>query len=187
MLVNNAGLGDLASFVEMNRDAAEEMIAVNVLAVTRLTHAALPGMIARGGGTIINVSSGLAFNCMKGAVVYGATKAYVAHFTEILHEEVQDRGIRLQALIPGLTRTNLGGAEESGFFDRIPPEFVMSPQDVVNASLAGLELGELVCIPRLEDPGDWVRASAAIRAVTKSPASNKPAARYGVSDEPRTL
>lgn len=180
MLVNNAGLGDIAVFAEAERDMVEQMIAVNVLALTRLTHAALPGMIERGGGTIINVASGLAFNCMKGAAVYGATKAYVAQFTQVLHEEVHDQGIRLQALVPGLTRTNLGGAEESGFFDRFPPEFVMSPQDVVDASLAGLELGELVCIPRLEDPEDWARAIAAIRAVTKSPPSNKPAARYGL-------
>jgi uncharacterized protein len=181
MLVNNAGLGDLGEFIDVDRDILERMIAVNVLALTRLTHGALPGMLERGGATIINVSSGLAFGCMRGAAVYGASKAFVVHFTELLHAEVGDRGIRLQALIPGLTRTNLGGAEETSFFDQFPPEIVMAPEDLVDASLAGLELGELVCIPRLEDLHEWQQASAAITAIGHSAGISKLASRYSVA------
>lgn len=180
MLVNNAGIGDIGLFTEISGDAAERMIAVNVVALTRLSRAALPGMIARGVGTLINVASGFAFDFIDGVAVYAGSKAYVVQFTQVLASELRDKRVRVQALVPGLTRTELGGAAETGFFDRFPPEFVMSPEDLVQASLAGLELGETVCIPRLPDAADWHRASAAIRAVGKSPAFNKPAARYRV-------
>jgi uncharacterized protein len=179
MLINNAGIGDIARFAIVDRDATERMLQINVVALTRLTHAALPPMIARGGGVIINVASGLAFDVMEhGMSVYGGSKAYVAHFTQILHEEVKDSNIRLQVLVPGLTRTNLGGAQDSGFFDQFPADWVMSPESVAQASLRGLELGELFCFPRLDDYSQWVVANAAIRAVGKSPPTNHVAQRY---------
>ncbi|HVW68008.1 MAG TPA: SDR family oxidoreductase [Steroidobacteraceae bacterium] len=181
LLVNNAGRGDIMPFTQMSRELVENMIALNVTALTTLTHAALPGMLARGSGTIINVASGLSFAVMSPFSVYGATKAYVAHFTELLHAEVGAKGIRLQALVPGLTRTNLGNAEEKGFFDQFPAEMVMLPADLVDASLASLEMGELFCFPRLEDPLEWERVSAAMRAIGTTPMSNKPAARYGLA------
>ncbi|HUI62988.1 MAG TPA: SDR family oxidoreductase [Steroidobacteraceae bacterium] len=178
LLVNNAGRGDIMPFTEMPAELAENMISLNVTALTVLTHAALPGMLARGGGTIINVASGLSFAVMSPFTVYGATKAYVAHFTELLHAEVGSKGIRLQALVPGLTRTNLGNAEEKRFFDQFPAEMVMMPADLVEASLASLAMGELFCFPRLEDPRQWEEASRAVRAIGATPMSNKPAARY---------
>lgn len=178
LLVNNAGRGDIVPFTQMPPASIDNMIALNVIAVVHLTHAVLPGMLARGGGSIINVASGLAYAVMEGSVAYGATKAFVAHFTELLHEEVGARGIRLQALVPGLTRTNLGNAEETGFFDRFPQGTVMLPEDLVDASLASLSMGELFCFPRLECPEEWDNASRAIRGIGKSPPSSKPAARY---------
>jgi hypothetical protein len=180
LLVNNAGLGDLGDLAEVPRATVTRMIAVNVTALTTLTQAALPGMIRQRAGTVINIASGLAFDVLKGFAVYGGTKAYVVQFTRLLAEEVREHGIRLQALVPGLTRTELGGAADSGSFDRFPPEFVMSPEDLVAASLAGLELGELVCIPRLLDAGLWDRASEQLCTIGKSPPFNKPAPRYGV-------
>ena len=179
LLVNNAGLGDIKVFAQAQWQDLNKMLMVNVVALTQLTHAALPNMIAQGGGTIINISSGFAFGVMDmGVSVYGASKSYVAHFTEILHEEVKDKNITLQALIPGLTRTNLGGAEESGFFDKFPPELVMSTDDLVDASFAGLKLGELICIPRLDNYNDWLEASEKMRAVGQSPNHNQAAGRY---------
>jgi short-subunit dehydrogenase len=178
LLVNNAGRGEIMPFVDMARDTAENMIALNVVALMRLTHAALPGMMARGGGTIINVSSGLAYSIMAPFSVYGATKAFVSHFTELLHEEVGSKGVRLQALVPGLTRTNLGNAEESRLFDQFPKEMIMSPEDLVDASLRSLSMGELFCFPLLADPDVWERASGAVKDVGNSPLSDKPAARY---------
>ncbi|GLT00778.1 dehydrogenase [Sphingobium jiangsuense] len=182
-LINNAGIGDISLFVEQQRDTHERMIAVNVLALTRLTHAAIPAMLARGGGTVINIASGFAFDFMPGASVYAATKAFVVQFTHVLDAELASQGLRFQALVPGLTRTGLGGAEESGFFDQFPPEMVMDPAVLVKASLAGLELSELVCLPRLADPADHDRAHAAMRAVGKTPPHNHVAERYQLDAE----
>jgi short-subunit dehydrogenase len=165
-------------FTAMPRDLAENMIALNVTALTRLTHAAIPGMLSRGGGTIINVSSGLAYGVNPPFSVYGATKAYVSHFTEMLHEEFGAKGIRFQALVPGLTRTNLGNAEEKHFFDQFPKEMVMSPEDLVDVSLTSLSMGELFCFPLLESADAWERASRAIKDIGHTALSATPAARY---------
>lgn len=178
LLVNNAGIGGLDPFLEAEPVTFDQMIAVNVLALTRLSRAATAAMRAKGAGAIINVASGIAFNVLPAAAVYAGTKAYVSQFTQALDAELAGSGIRFQALIPGLTRTNLGGAEELGMFDRFPPEMVQSPEAVAEASLAGLELGEVVCIPRLEDYGRWEAARHAIRAIGTDPPGNAVASRY---------
>jgi len=175
MLVNNAGVGGIAPFDEMPRDEIQRMLDVNVIALTRLTHAALPGMVDRRRGTIINVGSGLSFATMPNAAVYAATKAYVVHFTQALHEEFDGRDIRLQALIPGLVRTELGSGKNTAFYDQFPPEMVMSPDALVAASLTGLNLGELVCIPVLTDPLEWAAANDAIRQIGQRVATAVPA------------
>jgi len=178
MLVNNAGVGGIVPFDEMPSADIERIMAVNVVALTCLTRAALPGMLRRGAGTIINLGSALSFTTMANAAVYAGTKAYVVQFTQALHEEVGTKGIRLQALIPGLVRTELG---PPSFYERFPPESVMSPETLVAASLAGLELGELVCIPLLANADDWSIANAAVseighRIAVANPAV--PATRY---------
>lgn len=180
LLINNAGVGDVAPFVDQQRDVHARMMAVNVVALTRLAHAAIPQMLARGGGTVINVASGFAFDFMPGASVYAASKAFVVQLTHVLDAELGARGIRFQALVPGLTRTELGGAAVSGFFDQFPPEIVMEPDVLVKASLAGLDLGELVCFPRLPDATEYDRVHAATRAVGRTPAHNHVAERYGL-------
>lgn len=180
LLVNNAGLGDLGAFVELDRAIHERMLAVNVLALTRLAHAAAQAMVKAGTGTIINVASGMAFQLLPGAAVYSGTKAFVVQFTQALDLELKDKGLTFQALVPGLTRTELGGAHESGFFDNFPAELVMGPEAVARASLKGLELGELVCFPRLEDLAKWDTASEAIKAIGRDPQHNRVASRYGV-------
>jgi short-subunit dehydrogenase len=103
-LVNNAGFTHLAPFDELDVDVVEEMIRVHVLALTRLTHAALPAMMEHGRGTIINVSSDGVFVTYPSPkmAVYAATKTYVNTFTRALHELAGPRGVRVQALWPGL-------------------------------------------------------------------------------------
>jgi uncharacterized protein len=171
ILVSNAGLGGIKPFLEMDREYIQKMIAVNVTAVTLLTYAALPGMLRRGGGTIVNVASGLACVRMPGVAVYAATKAFVAQFTRILHDEYGEQGIRFQALLPGLTRTELGtGQQPPDLMERIPAGRISTPERAAEASLAGLELGELMCIPGLADLEEFVRADKgmqeALRKVT---------------------
>jgi len=156
ILVNNAGFGGYMPFVELDPDKAEELINLKVLAVTRLTRAALPGMLARGKGAIINVSSRLGFSGSLGSsqlpkrATYAGANAYINTFTQLLHSELDGTGVQVQALCPGLVATEFHthvGADTS----RFPAAVVMQPEDLVSASLAGLKLGEVICIPALED------------------------------------
>ncbi len=178
MVINNAGIGGMAGFLDLTPEEHLQMIEVNVTAPTLICHAAVKAMKEAGGGTIINVGSGSGFTISAGPSVYGGTKAHVAQFTQLLNEEFAGSGIRFQALMPGLTRTNLGNASETGIFDRLPPERVQPPEAVVRASLAGLELGEVVCFPRLEDYAQWETARDAISSLPGKQ-GNAIAARYG--------
>jgi len=148
LLVNNAAFGTSGPFADLDIDREEGEIRLNVLAPVRLTRAALPGMIARGKGGIINVSSLGAFQPMPFTATYGATKAYLNSFTEALYEELRDTGVRVQALSPGFTRTEF--QRHAGMDTAILPGFtLMTPEAVVDESLAALESGTLVCIPGL--------------------------------------
>src|SRR5262245_16409075 len=156
ILVNNAGFGGYMPFVELDPDKAEELINLKVLGVTRLTRAALPGMLARGHGAIINVSSRLAFSASLGSsqlpkrAVYVGANAYITAFTQLLHSELDGTGVQVQVLCPGVVATEFHthvGTDSS----RFPAAIVMQPEDLVSASLAGLKLGEVICVPALED------------------------------------
>ena len=155
-LVNNAGFGGYMPFIELAPDQAEALIRVQVVAVMRLTRAALPGMIARGEGAVINVSSRLAFSGplptppLPNRATYVGAKAFINSFTQLLAGELLGTGVRVQALCPGLIATEFHehvGANTAAF----PAAMVMSPEDVVQASLAGLALGEVICMPPLAD------------------------------------
>ena len=166
MLINNAGLGGIKPFLEIDREYIQKLISVNVTALTLLTYAALPGMLRRSSGTIINLASGLAYTHMPGVAVYAPTKAYVAHFTRLLHDEYSSRGIRFQALLPGLTRTELGtGQQPSGLMESFTADKISTPERAAEASLAGLELGELVCIPGLPELREFTQADQALQDV----------------------
>jgi len=146
LLVNNAGFGTIGKFAELDADREEAEIRLNVIALIRLTRAALPGMVQRNSGAIINVSSMAALQPAPFNATYGATKAYVNSFTEALHEELRDTGVRVQALCPGFTRTEF--QERAGVdVSRVPELAWMSAEAVVEASLAGLRRGELICVP----------------------------------------
>lgn len=157
-LVNNAGFGGYMPFVDLDPNRAEELINVKVLAVTRLSRAALPGMVARKHGFIINVSSRLGFSGSMGSgqlpkrAVYAAANAYINSFSQLLQSELEGSGVQVQALCPGVVATEFHshvGADTS----RFPAAIVMQPEDLVAASLAGLKLGEVICVPALEDTG----------------------------------
>ena len=184
VLVNNAGFTHLAPFDELDVAAVEEMIRVHVLALTRLTHAVLPGMMARGKGTIINVSSDGVFVTYPAPVMvtYAATKAYVNTFTRALHRLAGPRGVRVQALCPGFVTSEILDRHGISFQDwGIPDEVVMSAEDQVACSLAGLELGEVVCVPTLDDPGLLDRLAEVEGMIRdRSSGSGLPAARYRV-------
>lgn len=156
LLINNAGFGGYMPFVELDPGKAEELIHLKVLAVTRLTRAALPGMLARGHGSVINVSSRLAFSGAMGSsqlpkrAVYAGANAFINTFSQLMQSELEGTGVNVQALCPGIVQTEFH--EQVGIDpSRYPAAIVMKPEDLVEASLAGLKLGETICIPAMED------------------------------------
>jgi uncharacterized protein len=156
VLINNAGFGGYMSFVQLEPDRAEEQIRLHVLAVTRLTRAALPGMVARRQGGIINVSSRLAFSGslpsppLPKRATYAATKAYINTFTQIVANEVARSGVRLQALCPGIVRSEFHAGMNFDY-SQFPPGMVVMPETVVDASLECLKRGDIFCLPGLQD------------------------------------
>jgi uncharacterized protein len=155
MLVNNAGVAHYMPFVELPAEKATELLHVKVVAPTMLARAAAPGMVSRGAGTIINVSGMLAFSGPASLeklplrrAVYTATLAHIVALSQALHEELKSHGLRVQALCPGLVATEFH--ERQGLDLSAVPR--MSADDVVTASLRGLQLGEVVCAPGVKNP-----------------------------------
>lgn len=148
LLVNDAGMGTEGPFAESEVGAQVRMTRLNAEAPLRLTHAVLPGMIERGRGAVINVSSGLAFVAAPEYAIYAATKAFLNSFSEALAEELRDTGVRVQALCPGLVRTEF---QESAGVDasRFPSFAWMEPDEVARESLAALGRGRVVYVPGL--------------------------------------
>src|SRR5690606_27628834 len=103
LLVNNAGFGTSGPFADLDRDREEQEVRLNVLALVRLTHAALQGFRERGHGTVVNVSSLAGFQPSPYNATYAATKAFVNSFTQAVAEELRGSGVRLQLLCPGFT------------------------------------------------------------------------------------
>jgi short-subunit dehydrogenase len=135
LLVNNAGVGTAGQFATLDVEGEERQIHLNVIAVVRLTHAALPGMIERGHGGVINVSSVAGYQPTPETATYAATKAFVTSFSEAVHEELQGTGVRLTVLCPGFTRTEFQA--NAGVQSSDVPDFLWQTPDEV--ALAGLE------------------------------------------------
>lgn len=179
MLVNNAGFGSAVPLLQSDIDKMVEMIDVNVTALTRLTYAAAPAFAARGKGTIINISSivAIAPELLNG--VYGGSKAYVLALSQSLQHELANKGVRIQAVLPGATATefwDVAGHPHQNF----PSSFVMSAEDMVDAALAGLDNGEVVTIPALQDATDWETYEAKRKAMAGKLSNVNPAPRYRV-------
>lgn len=178
-LVNNAGFAAITPLLASDVDAMEAMIDLNVTALTRLTYAAVPGFVARGAGTIVNIASIVAIGPERLNGVYGASKAYVLAFSQSLQAELADKGIRIQAVLPGATATDLW--ESAGtHHSNLPQEIVMTTEDLVDASLAGLDAGEVVTIPPLQDGSEFDRWDAERKALAQRFGHAKPAPRYGI-------
>jgi len=180
LLVNNAGAALFGAFADADPDALENLIQLNITAVTRLANAAAAGFAPRGRGSVINISSivGLAPEMFAGSV-YGATKAYVTYLTQTLNTELAPRGLTFQAVLPGATRTEIWDRSGRGL-ETVPDEILMDVHDLVDAALAGFDQGELITIPSLPDPADWAALDAARLKLGPNLSAKRPAARYGV-------
>lgn len=180
MLVNNAGVGAVAPLLQSDVDEMEAMIGLNVTALTRLTYAAAPAFVERGGGAIINVASMVAIAPEMLNGVYGGTKAYVLAFSLSLHKELADKNLQIQAVLPGATATSFWGAA-GGSLDRLPSHIIMQSDDLVDAALAGFDQGELVTIPSLPDAADWEAYEAARQKLIPNLSHRVRAARYRIA------
>jgi hypothetical protein len=141
LLVNNAGFGTYGRFVELDIDGEQREITVNVVAVVRLTHAALGPMLARDRGAIMNVSSVAGLQATPQNATYGATKAFVATFSEAVHEELAGTGVSLTVVLPGFTRTEF--QTRAGIEGRaIPRPLWQSVEQCVSEALAATKAGK---------------------------------------------
>ena len=176
-LVNNAGIGATRPLLESNVDKLDDLLTLNVNVLTRLTYAAAPGFVARGGGTIINIASivAIAPEVLNG--VYGGSKAYVLAFSQSLHKELQEKNVRVQVVLPGATATDFW--EIAGTpVEYLPSAIVMKAEDMVDAALAGFDQGEFVTIPALPDIADLDAYEAARQKLMPNLSLSAPAARY---------
>jgi hypothetical protein len=191
-LVNDAGVISTAPLLQADVDKMSGMIALNVEALTRLTYAAAPGFVERGGGTIINIASvtALAPDLFNG--VYGASKAFVLAFSRSLKHEMAEKGVRVQVVLPGVTATDLW--ETTGKpLKQMRSEIVMPATAMVDAALAGLDQGEFATLPSLPNLADWNAYEAALQALRPNLSRAEPAGRLteprgnGASHQPAVL
>lgn len=161
LLVNNAGIGVKESFLRSDPADEARQLRLNVEAVLRLTHAALPGMTARRHGAIVNVSSVAGFGPVAAGSTYGATKAWVTNFSESVGQQARRYGVRVMALCPGYTRTEF--QERAGIDTSGSPDWLwLKADDVVNVAVRDLARGRLLSVP------DW-RYKAAVFAIRHAP------------------
>ena len=149
MLVNNAGFSTYQPFVQAKLSRELNMIDVNIVAAVRLTYAALPGMVNRGYGHIVNIASVAAFVPSPDFATYSATKSFVKSFSQSLQAEMQGKGVQVQALCPGFTITEFHETPDFSNFERsqFPKALWMTPNDVVAESLAALGRDQVIVVP----------------------------------------
>ena len=176
MVVNNAGIGAIKPLLDTDVNKLDELIELNITALTRLTYAAAPAFVAKGAGTIINISSvvGIAVELLNG--VYSASKSYVLSFGHALQRDLAGKGVRVQTVLPAATATEFW--DVAGYAKQKEAASTMTAGDLVDAALAGLDQGELVTIPTLHDGDDWTKWEAERRALAPRFANAKAAPRY---------
>ncbi|MNH09805.1 Serine 3-dehydrogenase [compost metagenome] len=177
VLVNNAGIALHGTLAEATPAQIESLVALNIVAVTRLAAAAADRFSGAGRGTIINIASVVALAPEMFNAVYSASKAYVLSLSQTLHGELKDKGVQVQVVLPGVTRTEI--FERSGLdVTQIDPQMVMEVGEMVDAALSGLDQKELVTIPSLPQAMDWQAYIKARDALGPNLSRSSAAARY---------
>lgn len=177
MLVNNAGIAVSGWMHGSDVERLEAMVAINITAALRLAHAAVDGFVARGRGTLINVSSVLALAPERFNAAYSGTKSFMLNLSLALQTELANTGIRVQAVLPGATRTGLwskAGVDAAA----MPADRLMDADEMVDAALTGLDIGEVVTIPSLPDMVEWSRFNDARLAMGPNLSLAHSAGRY---------
>lgn len=164
LLVNNAGISLAGTLIDTPAPTVEQLIAINVTAPTILAAAAIKAFVERGHGGIINLSSVLALAPEMIDATYSASKAFILNLSQGLAREVGDKGVRVQAVLPGATRTEIW-ARSGKDVDSFPADWVMDAGDLVDAALLGFDRGETVTIPPLADASQWEAMQSARAAL----------------------
>lgn len=177
VLVNNAGIAMNGTLADATAAQIDALVALNIVALTRLASAAAARFGEAGRGTIINLASVVALAPEMFNAVYSASKAYVLSLTQTLQGELKDKGVQVQAVLPGVTRTEIW--ERSGLdVAHIDPQMVMEVGEMVDAALNGLDRQESVTIPSLPDAEDWQAFINARNALRPNLSRSFAAARY---------
>ncbi|MDF3932073.1 SDR family NAD(P)-dependent oxidoreductase [Pseudomonas citronellolis] len=179
LLLNNAGVAINGTLVDTDLDRLESMIELNVIAVARLAGAAAKAFSARGRGTIINVASVLALAPELFNGSYSGTKAFVLNLSLSMQQELAASGVRVQAVLPGATRTEIWDRSGAGI-EHLPEAMLMEVGHMVDAALAGLAQGEAVTIPALPEAADFQAYTQARQKLGPNLSLRLPAERYGV-------
>jgi len=179
VLVNNAGTAVVGPSAEIPIQSIESQLDLNAKSVTYLSQAVLPGFIRRNAGILINIGSVLSFCAYPFSTSYSATKAHVLLYTIGLRDELASTGVRIQAVLPSNTHTEIWEVSGMGV-ENLDPETVMSADDLVDAALAGLDQGETVTLPSLEDASLWATFDAVRIKMFKAAQTKKAASRYGL-------
>jgi uncharacterized protein len=180
LLVNNAALAHYMPFAQLPIERARELVEVNTLAPVLLARAAIPGMVKRGRGAIINVASLLAFSGaartphLPQRAVYAATKAFLVTFSEILAAELAGTGVRVQVVCPGVVRSEFH-TRQGIDMSQVPR---MEPEQIVTASLSDLARGVVVSIPAMPDDSAKARLDDAASALLAVARTSELPARY---------
>jgi short-subunit dehydrogenase len=179
LLVNNAGASTVSPFGATEIQDVEAMNKINVQALVRLSHAVFPAFVARKRGTLINIGSVLGLFSLPGFAAYSATKGYVHNFTRALQDEAAGTGVTVQLVLPAATATDIW--ELSGVpLSALNPAHIMEPEACVDAALAGLDLGEAVTFPSLENLELFYAFEAARTALGAATQNGTAAQRYGI-------
>jgi len=177
MLINNAGTTAPAALVGADTNALEQVIQLNITAVTRLAAAAATAFASRRRGTVVNIASVTALLPDLFNGTYSGSKAFVLNLTQSMQSELKGCGVRVQAVLPGAVRTDIWKHAETDV-STLPPGMVMEAEECVDAALAGLDHGETVTIPSLPDPADWEAFAARRRRLEPNLSRNRAAERY---------
>jgi short-subunit dehydrogenase len=177
LIVNSAGVGPSGSVLNSGREALERVVFLNVDVLHALTVEAAKAFAAKGSGAIINIASVVALMPERFNGSYAAGKAFVLALTQALDVELNPKGVRIQAVLPGFTRTEI--FERAGVDTAvIPAGMMMDADQMVDAALAGFDMGEVVTIPSLEDDRLWSSLEQARHALGPYLSLDKPASRY---------
>jgi short-subunit dehydrogenase len=149
VLVNNAGFGDCAEFAQADIDKLDQMIELNIRALTDLTYYCLGGMLERRHGRILNVGSVASFECGPGMATYFASKAYVLSLGEALSEELRGTGVTVTTLCPGTTNTNFWNVAEAGTLSMLRDLAMANPHEVAAYGYQAMHQGRVIAIPGL--------------------------------------